>query len=488
MSQALFTSMTGLNSAQQSISVVSNNVANINTTAYKSADARFATLFSNTLTAGNAPTATAGGTNPKQIGLGVKLEGIVRNFETGSYLSTGRTSDSMISGRGYYTVMDPSGAVYLTRDGSFTLDAKGNMVTLTGNKVLGASSLKSEESSTSGIHVPQNFTRTITGDDNTPNLKIQSELNNSSFTTGKVSMTVSDGNGHEADIEFTIGKQGDTPAPDITISETTTADKFMTDVVNAINTKADAAGVKFKLESKWGTRVNQDNDNTGKVIWSFGTTTPATTKASLKINDTSTANLADGLSFYELNQAEGNSAMSKALSYQVDVNPTTSPSNMTSLQSYSIGADGTIEATYDNGDKLTVFLDGAKEFQYQYVTSTGVYIQGTSTDATSPVTVNPLVASKEGLVLQLASVTNEEGLVSKADNLWSAGPDSGKITFTIAGQMGTGKVTTGGLESSNVDLARELSNMIIAQRAINANSRVFGTASSVLETLSQLGR
>ena len=488
MSQALFTSMTGLNSAQQSISVVSNNVANINTTAYKSADARFATLFSNTLTAGNAPTATAGGTNPKQIGLGVKLEGIVRNFETGSYLSTGRTSDSMISGRGYYTVMDPSGAVYLTRDGSFTLDAKGNMVTLTGNKVLGASSLKSEESSTAGIHVPQNFTRTITGDDNTPNLKIQSELNNSSFTTGKVSMTVSDGNGHEADIEFTIGKQGDTPAPDITISETTTADKFMTDVVNAINTKADAAGVKFKLESKWGTRVNQDNDNTGKVIWSFGTTTPATTKASLKINDTSTANLADGLSFYELNQTEGNSAMSKALSYQVDVNPTTSPSNMTSLQSYSIGADGTIEATYDNGDKLTVFLDGAKEFQYQYVTSTGVYIRGTSNDATSPVTVNPLVASKEGLVLQLASVTNEEGLVSKADNLWSAGPDSGKITFTIAGQMGTGKIVTGGLESSNVDLARELSNMIIAQRAINANSRVFGTASSVLETLSQLGR
>ena len=86
------------------------------------------------------------------------------------------------------------------------------------------------------------------------------------------------------------------------------------------------------------------------------------------------------------------------------------------------------------------------------------------------------------------SVTNEEGLVSNADNLWSAGPDSGKITFTIAGQMGTGNIVTNGLESSNVDLARELSNMIIAQRAINANSRVFSTASSVLETLSQLGR
>lgn len=491
MSQALFTSMTGLNSAQQSISVVSNNVANINTTAYKTADARFATLFSNTLTAGNAPTATAGGTNPKQIGLGVKLEGIVRNFETGSYLSTGRTSDSMISGRGYYTVMDPSGAVYLTRDGSFTLDAKGNMVTLTGNKVLGASSLKSEESSTAGIHVPQNFTRTITGDDNIQNLFIKSQLNNSSFTTGKVSMTVSDGN-KQKDIEIIIGNDGDTPAPDVAIKDTTTADQFMQAVVAKINQKANSAtegnpkvAVNFTLEANWGTKITSANDNTGKIIWSFDN---ATTNSSLKINDNSTANLADGLGFYELKQAEGNQAMSKALSYQVDVNPTTSPSNMTSLQSYSIGADGTIEATYDNGDKLTVFLDGAKEFQYQYVTSTGVYIQGTSNDATSPVTVNPLVASKEGLVLQLASVTNEEGLVSKADNLWSAGPDSGKITFTIAGQMGTGKIVTGGLESSNVDLARELSNMIIAQRAINANSRVFSTASSVLETLSQLGR
>ena len=141
MSQALFTSMTGLNTAQQAISVVSNNVANINTTAYKSADARFSTLFSNTLSAGNAPSATQGGTNPKQIGLGVKLSGITRNFEVGSYLSTGVSGDSMISGSGYYTVMDANGAIYLTRDGGFTLDANGDMITSNGLKVLGLLSL-----------------------------------------------------------------------------------------------------------------------------------------------------------------------------------------------------------------------------------------------------------------------------------------------------------------------------------------------------------
>ena len=106
MSQALYTSMSGINAATTSISVVSNNVANINTTAFKSADARFENLFSKTYTTGNSPTKTAGGINPKQIGMGVEVGSIVRNFTEGTYVSTGRTEDLMISGGGYFTVMD----------------------------------------------------------------------------------------------------------------------------------------------------------------------------------------------------------------------------------------------------------------------------------------------------------------------------------------------------------------------------------------------
>ena len=178
---------------------------------------------------------------------------------------------------------------------------------------------------------------------------------------------------------------------------------------------------------------------------------------------------------------------SKQVSQVVSVDPAASPTNMTSLKSYTIGADGSIEASYENGDKLTVYLDGANQFQFQYVTAAGVYIMGNNSD-TSPVTINPNVCTTDSMVMQIATVTNEAGLVSQADNLWTIGPDTGKTYYTMAGQMGTGDIVTGGLESSNVDLARELSNMIIAQRAINANSRVFGTASSVMETLSQLGR
>lgn len=480
MSQALFTSMTGLNVAQQSINVVSNNVANINTTAYKSADARFATLFSNTLSAGNAPSETVGGTNPKQIGLGVKLSAIARNFNTGSFLSTDRNSDSMIQGSGYYTVMNASGGIYYTRDGGFDLDANGNMITASGLKVLGASSLRSQESSSSPIRVPQSFSRVLDGDKDLANRQL-SELNNASFTTGTLSVTVTDGTGTSPvtkTVSITIGEAGS--GADVEIDGTTKFKNFMDGVVSKLNAKIDDGSTTWNTAPKLAEPVNIAN---GKVTWAM-----ANDDTTLQIEEHTTTNIADELNFFKVTDTTGTT--SDIISYTVDVNPTTSASNMTGLQSYTIGPDGSIEATYDNGDKLTVFLDNSNTFQFRYITSTGVYIDGdkTATTPPSPVTVNPLLCTEESMVIQLASITNEAGMLSQADNLWSAGPDSGPITYTIAGQMGTGSLLAGGLESSNVDLARELSNMIVAQRAINANSRVFGTASEVLEILSQLGR
>ena len=473
MSQALFTSMTGLNVAQQAINVVSNNVANINTTAYKSADARFATLFSNTLTAGNAPTATAGGTNPKQIGLGVKLEAITRNFNTGSFLSTDISGDSMISGRGYYTVMDASGNVFLTRDGAFTLDANGDMITATGNKVLGAANIASEEASQTPVHIPQSITPTVSG---APDLatKELGDLNNAKFTSGTISFLASDGSHTSPNaqpIEAVI--------TDDMVSSGKTVQDFCNNVKTAINNAISAYSYV-------------DDDGNTQTISASVDVTPNTdgtitislsTGSSVRFTNQSTSNFTTVCGFDKITTAEPDEN-SKVLSYVVSVDPEASPTNRTSLSSYSIGGDGSIEASYDNGDKMTVvYNDVNGNFEFQYVTASGVNI------IDDDVTVNQnVLSSSSQLVMQLATVTNEAGLVSRADNLWSVGPDTGNVTYTIAGQMGTGTLQTGGLEGSNVDLARELSNMIIAQRAINANSRVFGTASSVMETLSQLGR
>jgi flagellar hook protein FlgE len=92
------------------------------------------------------------------------------------------------------------------------------------------------------------------------------------------------------------------------------------------------------------------------------------------------------------------------------------------------------------------------------------------------------------MIVELASFVNEEGLVSINNNLWQWGPDAGEIFYGMAGEMAFGSLESGGYEGSNVDIAVELSNMITAQRLIQMNSRVFGTASSIMETLAYLGQ
>ena len=155
MSQTLHTSSTGINSGQAQINVIAHNVANINTTAFKSANMTFETLFSNNLSYGSAATKDGGGTNPKQIGLGVKVGGITRNFNPGTFVATGRDLDTMISGSGFYVVQDADGAQFFTRDGIFSVDSAGNLVTQNGLKVVGAKSIYSNAGSDKTVKIPK---------------------------------------------------------------------------------------------------------------------------------------------------------------------------------------------------------------------------------------------------------------------------------------------------------------------------------------------
>ena len=164
MSQALHTSSTGINAGQQQINVIANNVANINTTAYKSANMTFETLYSRNLSYGSAATTEGGGTNPKQIGLGVKIGGITRDFSSGDFVSTGRDMDLMISGNGFFVVQDAEGKLYYTRDGVFSTDSEGNVVTQSGMKVVAANSPYSNSSSGETVKIPKNLSATVTGD------------------------------------------------------------------------------------------------------------------------------------------------------------------------------------------------------------------------------------------------------------------------------------------------------------------------------------
>ena len=106
---------------------------------------------------GSAATKDGGGTNPKQIGLGVKIGGITRDFTNGDFVSTGRDMDLMISGNGFFVVQDSDGKLYYTRDGVFSTDSEGNVVNQSGMKVVAAKSPYTNASSGETVQVPKNL-------------------------------------------------------------------------------------------------------------------------------------------------------------------------------------------------------------------------------------------------------------------------------------------------------------------------------------------
>jgi flagellar hook protein FlgE len=133
---AMFTALSGLNASSRSLDTVGNNIANVNTTAYKSSRLNLSENFSTTLRGAAAPTDTSGGTNPIQIGLGVTIAGATRNFTQGSTTPTGNPTDLAIEGDGFFVANRASENLF-TRAGSFRLDENGTLVTPEGFPVRG---------------------------------------------------------------------------------------------------------------------------------------------------------------------------------------------------------------------------------------------------------------------------------------------------------------------------------------------------------------
>ena len=437
MSQALHTASTGINAGQSQINVVANNVANINTTAYKSANMTFETLYSRNLSYGSAATKDGGGTNPKQIGLGVKVGGITRDFTAGDFVSTGRDMDLMISGNGFFVVQDADGKLYYTRDGVFSTDSEGNVVNQSGMKVVAAGTPYSNASSGKTVQIPKNLAALVQGDANIANKKL-SELNNASITDGNIDVTIKG-----TKITLTVDK----------------GDPTMGEVIAKFNQQIKAAGVD-------GVEFSVAN---GVVSYTAGADVTFDSATSNFVGQTGISN--NNPSTKQINQTV-------ALQEMVNYND----HNGITLKSTTVDENGIIAATYSDGSILTQFVDDTYTTQWKYTTPQGVTIRSGDVQATGSSIEN------SNFVIELATMVNEEGLVSINNNLWEWGADVGEVYYGMAGEVSFGSIESGGYEGSNVDIAAELSNMITAQRMIQMNSRVFSTASSVMETLSYLGQ
>lgn len=156
MLRSMYSGISGMKVNQTKLDVIGNNIANVSTTAFKASSARFSDMIYQSSKPATAPTAMKGGTNASQVGLGAQLSSINKVVSQGNALSTGRSLDVCVDGEGYFIVAagttsfstenpiaggtftgDVNNQMFYTRDGNFTLDKDGNLLTSNGYRVMG---------------------------------------------------------------------------------------------------------------------------------------------------------------------------------------------------------------------------------------------------------------------------------------------------------------------------------------------------------------
>ena len=387
MLRSLFSGISGLRAHQQMMDTTGNNIANVNTTGYKSSQTTFEDTLSQLVRSAGAPQGGVGGTNPAQIGLGVRLGGISNNFSQGAAQTTGRNTDLMIQGDGFFVVKNAGQDLY-SRNGSFSFDTNGSLVTSDGGVVQGWSGNNGVVNTNSAISPIQLPMGTLLPPK----------------ATGLV----------------TIGGNlpGDTTSPSPIVTSMTTYDAQGNQVtLSASFTKV--------TPTQWSVTLNDGAVSSGPSTLNFaanGSTPSPTTMTVNGVNvDLSGVTSYSGQSTVSAIQQDGSAAGT--------------------LQSFTISQDGTLTGVFSNGLKQTLTQ------------------------------------------LALASFSNPNGLEKAGNSTFQTTANSGTAQLGVAGSAGRGVLQQGALEMSNVDLAQEFTNLVIAERGFQANSRVITTSDEILQDL-----
>jgi flagellar hook protein FlgE len=418
---SFYTALTGLNSNSLAINVIGDNLANLNTTAFKSSQASFSELLS-----GLSGTSSTG--NPISFGLGSTLNGIDRLCTQGTINHTGTSTDAAINGNGFFVVSTEGGIGY-TRAGKFQFDKDGRFISSDGYQVMGYMAVNGQMN-TSGALVPIDIRKgQIIAPTATSNMGVMGTLNaeapdNSSFSSS-IQIYDSMGAAHNVTLTFT---------------KTSAGVWSWTATIPAEDTGGVVGGTPTTIGSG-----NLQFDSLGKLI--SPTTNPT-------VSITGLANGAADMTInFNLLDSKGNPNISsyamgsQASSPAGSVNYTTQdgfPSSI--LQDISIDSDGTIVGLTENGQSIALAQ------------------------------------------LALADFPNVEGLEKYKGSTFVAFTSSGEPSIGVAGSGGRGTIVGASLEQSNVDMAQEFINLIVAQRAYQANSRVITTTDELYQDSLSLKR
>lgn len=511
------TGVSGMNAQANRLSTVADNIANANTTGYKKASTQFSSLI--------LPT-TGGAYNSGGVTTDVRYS----ISQQGTFTYTTSATDLAINGQGFFIVTGADGVEYLTRAGAFTVMDDGSMVNSAGFKLMGY-----EYSST------DDPTIVVNGFDGLKEINLSS---------GSLAATGSTGGALDANLPsnepvgytkttslVAYDSQGNTRLLDYVYTKT--ADNTWTvDVkyngVSIMNqpfhasTKSNATG-NLDSAAAIGTIVTNTAtayDSTGAARtltynytktaagWNVEVLDGATSLGTSSLTFDAAGNVSSGgamittasgtlgslkIDFSSMTQAAGASSTSA----MVDGNATTSGGpitltfdskgklfNPSSLRTQGLTINGATLAPLD------IKIGGTTQLASDFNVSNGK-INGNSASK-----VIGYEISADGVVslkynngelepkyrIAMANVQSPDNLNPLPGNVYSQSNDSGVIVMGYAGNSSYGKILSGALEDSNVDIAEELTSMIEAQRNYTANSKVFQTGSELMDVLVNLKR
>lgn len=486
MMMSMFSSVSGLRAHQTRMDVIGNNIANVNTVGFKGSRSTFQEIFSQTFRGAGSPDPATGrgGTNPMQIGLGMSIDAIDTQMGRGSVQRTDSPTDISIEGEGFFVVRSGTAGPYtFTRAGNFSVDRLGNLVTAGGNNVLGW--MKYEAGDEGFVFDTQ--------EDVKPLNLYEDEYNLSKriIAARRTTEAVMAGNLDATEPPFRASVTADAglyaaiaPANDAFLANGAAgADGVPDNVsgnippqfiipVNVYDELGNAYSVNIRM---WKSTVNTGTStlSTASPITSWyytvdgganattGATLPASgfiafdatgrlvtgdpTNLNTRPTITITPNASTGARAFDVDMDLAQLSMfaddSSVRPLRVDGYP---PGT---LVTFSVGSDGILTGVYDNGRQ------------------------------------QPLGR------IAMAVFANPSGLAKVGNNLFMATANSGEFsTASVPGSDGAGTLVPGTLEMSNVDLAKQFTEMIITQRGFQANSRVVTTSDEILQELTNLKR
>jgi len=417
--------LTGLKADSTSLNTVANDLANMNTTAFKSQTTNFSDLFYQEI-------GTTGAGDPIQVGAGVRVISNETDFTQGSINSTGNSTDVALDGNGFFVLSNGSGGYEYTRAGNFTLlNAAGGLVTSNGLSVMGYPAVNGAVNTNAPLTAISIPVGQVQQPQATTSMNMTANLDSASVTgtqfPSEITVYDSLGQAHIAGITFqqtatnTWSYSVALPAADYTTPASAPA-------AIAGSMTFDTSG---NLATVNGKNVGTAAGDVSSIALALSTAPPSATA------------LADGAAVLSINWNLLGPSGTPTIS-QVDTASAVSGTSQNGhasgqYQSFSIGSDGTVSVTYSNG-------------QIQNVGQ-----------------------------LALANVANAQGLMLLGNGDYSATLASGAAVVGTSGTAGLASVQDSALEASNVNVSTEFSNLIVAQRAFEANAKSVTTFDTIMQ-------